>query len=277
MKTKYKNIKYNTHKEAWNDSLRWSTGYFNYLLTRTNNKFFIKKNTERRILLESKLQTNLPLLNDTHLEQLYNYACSLFLKYCFDNYDNSGIQSTPYEKTMLKNLENIISENKDFKSLNIYPYCNPKRHKPVIGCHMPDFLIFGLKEKKYSALVLEVDGDSHVDKYSRDINYYNHLKELGILVIPIPNEKASDQTYLKEVLNHYYRKRSGALDKQSKYCQRLIWAKTIACQMSLDQIDDYCLKNFNLITNLSLESKYIIKLSDCPRIIKKEFILNLNH
>ena len=53
--------------------------------------------------------------------------------------------------------------------------------------------------------------------------------------------------------------------------KRKIWAKTIACQMSLFEIDNLS-KRLGIALNLNQESHEIIKLKSCPRRIKNELI-----
>ena len=142
--------------------------------------------------------------------------------------------------------------------------------KAVIGVHVPDFLLFGMKTKGYSAVVIEMDGDSHVDKSRKDFVYYKHLEELGVFVWSIPNNQARDFNYIKATLLKLRKRRSGSLDAQTRKVKRAVWVKTIANHMSLQEIEAHVHQQFEIRLNLTQEAQALLTLKSCPRNIRKE-------
>ncbi len=268
-------LEHQARNEAKINKARWSHGCFHFLLQRTTTQYNHKTTTHRRQLLESVNNISLPIIDDAMLLSLYRLACFKYLHSCFHKYLNSGFERTYHEKMFLSTLQNIISTNPKFKYLEIYPSSFLSKdlsplQKMVIGIHVPDFLIFGLKHPGYSSVVIELDGDSHIEKYSKDKLYYDHLQELGIFCWSIPNDKVTDESYVTKGLESLYRHRSGALDKQIKKNKREIQCKTIACNLTLQEIESFVEKHFKTALNLRVEASTLFKDPTCPRKIKSE-------
>ncbi len=254
----------------------WKSGAFHFLLQRTEEKYNLKNNKLRRTNLEEYSNTRFPLITDQMLFSLYRYASTKYLNYCKSNYNNySGFSTTPSEKIFLKSIESIIKNNPKLKHLEIYPSNSyikdlPPNFKMVIGNYVPDFLVFGLKIKGFSAVAFEVDGDSHINKHSKDELRNAHLKELKIFTIEIPNNQVNDITYLTNILKKTYRLRNGSFNQQIQRVKRLIWLKTICCQLSLAEIENYIRNNFNVQLNLNDELNILKDRQLIPRKIKHE-------
>lgn len=249
----------------------WEKGCFNFLLQRTENYFHNRKVSSRRIQIEASINKQLPMIDDASLLALYTHACKVFQKQCRIRFIHNGFQRTLPEKLFLNTLQRVILENPTFKYLESYPsWSDSKNFKMVVGTHVPDFVVFGLKHPGYSSLVIEIDGDSHSEKYSKDQLYYDHLRELGIFYWSVPNEKVTDQNYILKGLKGFFRQRSGPLDKQIQRNKRAIWCKTIACHMDLAEIDLFFKEHYAIELNLRNEAIEVIKLKDCPRKIKAE-------
>lgn len=243
---------------------------------RTTDLYHHKKIERRRTQIESQLNQSLPLIQDHILLELYKLACSKYRAKCNSNYDYNGFSKTYPEKVFLNTIETVIKNNPELKYLEIYPSSRFSKdliplNKMVVGNHVPDFLTFGLKSKGYSSIAFEIDGDSHENKYSKDKLYYDHMEEVGICCLSIPNDKVMDQDYILNTLRSLYKKRSGSLDKQIKRNKRLIWTKTISCHLSLEEIENIVLQRFSIQLNLLGEKYILLTRSDCPRKIKAEF------
>lgn len=188
--------------EAEISKITWSKGPYSFLLLRTQEKYSLKANQKRRLLLEQQLNLSFPMITDEMLLALYKYSCQKYLQDCHQKYNfSSGFGSTPSERKFAATLQAIVNANPILKHLEIYPSVEhsndlPSNFKMVIGNYVPDFLIFGLKIKGASAVAIEIDGDFHVEKWSKDELRNAHLKQLKIFTVEIPNEQAADITTL---------------------------------------------------------------------------------
>ncbi len=257
----------------------WDSGAFNFLIQRTQEKYNLKIIKQRRLKNESNSKSEFPAINDKMLLSLYKAACIKYMRECHKKYGcHSGFNSTPQERKFLTNIESIIKCNPKLKHLEIYPSILhskdfPNNFKMVIGNYVPDFIIFGLKVEGASALALEINGDSHLDKYKKDELRSDHLKELKISTLEIPNEKVNDLTFLTDLLMQTYKLRNGSFNDQINRAKRRIWLKTICCQLSFTEIEDHIKNIFFIKLNLLEEVKFLKKDQTTPRKIKME--LNL--
>jgi hypothetical protein len=140
----------------------------------------------------------------------------------------------------------------------------------LVGIHVPDFLVFGIKGLGFSSVAIEIDGDSHAEKCVKDFQKYENLSECDIMTISVPNSKVRDFKYIKGILSEMIRKRSGALDRQIKANKRRIWCKTISCQITLKEIEIFAKNKSGIDLYLVKEAKYLLRESDCPRSIRRE-------
>lgn len=188
----------------------WNEGPFNFLLTRTTEKYDLKSNSARRLHCERHLGVILPQITDEMLLSLYIFACLKYQHRCRHQYGpTSGFYTTKSETDFSRTLQSVIKTHAKLNHLEIYPSEEqskdlPKNFKMVVGNYVGDFLVFGLKGKGSSAVVIEIDGDSHLDKYSKDELRFQHLKELKILTWEVPNAQVNDITFIeKAVLDMY--------------------------------------------------------------------------
>ena len=229
----------------------------------------------RRAAIENVLNLELCPLTDDILKSLYQFACQIFLAKCHLRFEHSGFQKTPSERKLLETIHQVIQDHHEFKHVEIYPSVRhskdfPPKLKMVIGCYVPDLIIFGLKKDGYSGAFIEVDGDSHIYKHRSDMKMYDRLEELGLFPLPIPNEKSTDYGYVLGVFQELSRSRSGALDEQIKRSKRVLWCKTIACNLSLEEIDGFVHANFDISLHMKKEAEALIKISSCPIKLKTE-------
>ncbi len=254
----------------------WCSGAFYFLLERTSEKYALKKIKNRRSNLEHYSNTKFLPITDQMLFSLYQFASQKYLSYCQSNYNNySGFSTTPSERKFLESIESIIKNHPKLKHLEIYPSHNynkkfPSNFKMVIGNYVPDFLVFGLKIRGFSAVAFEIDGDSHTYKFAKDELRSKHLKELKIFTIEIPNNQVNDISYLTNILLKTYRLRNGSFNQQIQRVKRLIWLKTICCQLSLTEIENHIINNFNVQLNLVDELNSLKDRRSIPRRIKNE-------
>lgn len=254
----------------------WNEGPFNFLLTRTIEKYSLKANTARRLQCERLLGSALPQLTDEMLLSLYVFACRKYQQRCRNQYGaTSGFCTTRSESDFSETLQSIIKKHPKLNHLEIYPNNSQSRDlqtnfKMVIGNYVPDFLVFGIKGKGSSAVAIEIDGDSHLDKYSKDELRFQHLKELKIFTWEIPNAQAKDTKFIERALLDMYRLRNGSLNQQIQRVKRMIWIKTIVCQLSLKEIEKYIYQQFLMDLHLEDEATLLVKSDKCPRSIKKE-------
>lgn len=270
-------LEQNAKDEADDLKRSWDHGPFNFLLTRTQEKYKHKATAKRRYSIEQKLNLELPQITDDMLKALYELACHTYQSRCRKWYgNNSGFLRTPSESTFLRTLIEVIKANPKLKHLEVYPSeQHTKDFKPnykmVVGNHVPDFLIFGLKIRKFSAVAIEIDGDSHIERWSKDELRSSHLKELKIFTLEIPNNQANDYKFISEAIFQMYRLRNGSFNTQIQRAKRLIWMKTVACQLSLVEIEEFIKLKYLIQLNLANEAEAILKLSDCPKSIRTEF------
>lgn len=277
---KFKEIKLEqiSKEESQYESYKWNKGCFNFLLQRVGENYIHQKNSQRRLAIESSLNMKLPPIEDHILIELYKYACNKYQKSCNRNFnEHSGFQKTTSEHQFLKTIEAVIKSNPDFKYIEIYPSISfskdlPTNHKVVIGSYVPDFILFGFKTSKASAVVIEIDGDSHINKLQKDLLRDQQLSELRIFTFSVPNEQAQDSTYIHRVFKSLHRKRSGALDKQIQRTKRMIWIKTISCHLSFAEIENFVFERSGVRLNLESEATSLLGLDNCPRKIKVELL-----
>lgn len=256
-------------KESWNRPT------FEFLLGRSIQKYTHKAALNRRRQIESQLNIDLPPITDEMLIKLYLHACSKYQRKCNSTYnEKSGFLRTPQERVFFETLKSILTKHSKLKHLEIYPSPSqssdlPPDFKYVIGNYVPDFVVFGLKTKRSSGIVFEIDGESHSKKYQKDLLRNEHLLELNLFTIEIPNNQATDFDYIESLLLQLFKIRTGSLNRQIQRAKRMIWLKTVSCQLSLSEIESYILTNFQIQLNLILESQMLISHPDCPRTIKK--------
>lgn len=267
-----------TRDEAAGMRIIWKTGAFNFLLSRTQEKYKLKAVGDRRRQLESQLNLKFPEIDDDMLKELYKFACLKYMKRCQQDYGyNSGFGKTPSETAFSKTIATIVKNHPKLKHLEIYPsqeYSKdlPLDFKMVVGNYVPDFIIFGLKHKKSSAVAIEIDGDSHIDKWEKDETRSSHLKQMKLFVFEVQNNQATDLKFLTQALLSLYRLRNGSFNKQIQRTKRGIWVKTISCQMGLSEIEEFVQKTFSIKLNLCKEAQAIVNLDKCPRIIRSELL-----
>lgn len=254
----------------------WNEGPFNFLLARTTEKYHLKSNTSRRNQYECHLGYNLPQITDEMLLSLYVFACHKYQQKCHNQYaTTSGFSTTRSESDFSQTLQSIIKNHPKLNHLEIYPSNKQSKDlqanfKMVVGNYVPDFLVFGIKGKGSSAVAIEIDGDSHLDKYSKDELRFQHLKELKIFTWEIPNAQAKDTSFIEKALLDMYRLRNGSLNQQIQRVKRMIWIKTIVCQLSLKEIEQYIYQQFLIDLHLEDEATLLVKSDKCPRSIRKE-------
>jgi very-short-patch-repair endonuclease len=269
-----------TREEAEETRITWNTGAYYFLLTRTQEKYELKSITTRRIKLERQLNLTLPKINDEMLKALYEFACIKYMKSCQQRYGfSSGFGRTRSEEGFSKTLESIIQNHPKLKHLEVYPSQKYSTDlspdfKMVVGNYVPDFIIFGLKIKKSSAVVIEIDGDSHIDKWHKDELRNNHLRQQKLFTFEVQNGQVSDLKFITEALLKMYRLRNGSFNQQILRAKRHIWVKTICCQLRISEIEDLVQKHFSVQLNLKEETQAIKSQKDCPRIIRNEITSN---
>lgn len=257
--------------------ISWNGGPFNFLLTRTLEKYKHKSVTERRLLVETNHNLKLPQLTDEMLLSLYKFACEKYMRRCRNHFgSSSGFYKTSSEIAFAATLDSMIRQNPKLKHLEIYPSQNhskdlPPNFKMVVGNYVPDFLVFGLKIKGSSAVAIEIDGDSHVDKYSKDELRSKHLKEMKIFPFEVQNDQSKDFKFLSKSILDMYRLRTGSFNSQIRRAKRMIWVKTISCQLELEEIEAFVLSNFNIRLNLKVELMLTATSSACPRTVRREY------
>lgn len=255
---------------------QWSKGAYNFLLLRTLNKYSNLKTRQRREQATAIIKLDLPCITDEILLWLYQKAVDKHSQNCQRLYkDSNGYQDTPSEKLFKKTIQNIIKSNPEYRHLEVYPSDNhskdlPPNQKMTISGFIPDFIVYGIKRRGCTAVCFEINGDSHVYKYEKDLQKEQKLESLGISTWPIENEQVADYKYIQRILSSSIKKRSGALDRQIKRNKRKIWAKTVSCLFSLKEIEELVRDQFGQELNLMAESHELLKMTTCPRIIKKE-------
>ncbi len=257
---------------------QWNKGCHHFILQRTLNEFYRKKTVLRRAQIEKSLTVSLPLITDEMITALFSHASQLYFDRCSARFEHTGFQSTPAERRFLETFKELTKTHIEFKNADIYPtdhYSKQLNRKLVVGCHLPDYVIFGLKMNGYSGLVIEIDGDSHVNKLEKDMITYSHFESLGLYPISIPNEKSTDLQFLYKAMKSMTRKRSGALDKQIHRTKRALWCKTIACNMTLKEIDTFVVEKFGLNLALVDEAHTLFLDSKCPVKVKRELAKEL--
>ena len=268
------NIKDETNTKA----SQWRKGCHHFILQRTLSEFYRKKVALRKSQIEKSLGVCLPIITDEMLTVLFEHASQLYFNKCSARFEHTGFQSTPSERKFLESFKELTKIYPEFKNTEIYPAGHYTKHlnrKLVVGCHLPDYVIFGLKMTGYSGVIIEIDGDSHTNKLEKDMIAYSHFEDLGLYPLSIPNEKATDLQFIYEATKSMTRKRSGALDKQTQRAKRNLWCKTISCNMTLKDIDAYIFEKFGLNLFLSKEARALVLDTKCPVKIKRELLKEL--
>lgn len=272
-------IEQQSKDEAENLRITWNSGPYNFLLGRTQEKYRLKANQKRRVQLEEQLGLRLPMITDPMLLELYKYACQKFMTKCNNKFGHhSGFGQTSSERIFAATIQSIIENNPKLKHLEVYPSQNhsrdlPSNFKMVVGNLVPDFIIAGIKEKRFSLVAIEIDGGSHVDKFSKDELRYAHMEEMMIFSFGLPNEQAGDIEYLTKVMLTMYRIRNGSYNDQINRAKRAIWTKTICCQLSLEEIGEYYKNAYGIELYLNEEVEFLAKNQSTPRKIKKEIAI----
>ena len=119
------------------------------------------------------------------------------------------------------------------------------------------------------AMLFVLFSDSYLTQLSTNTPK-NQLQLFLVLFLKKMNQKTYTPKEKVKILKDLNTTRSGALDKQIQRHKRSIWCKTIACQLSLSDIDEYILDHFDVRLNLAIEGSHIVNLKNCPRIIKSE-------
>lgn len=269
-------LEQNARDESEQLKRTWNEGPFNFLLSRTAEKYSLKANTTRRLQCERHLGYPLPKITDEMLLSLYVFACLKYQQRCRNQFGlASGFYATPSESDFARTLQSIIKKHSKLNHLEIYPSEQqskdlPKNFKLVVGNYVPDFIVFGLKGKSSSAVAIEIDGDSHLDKYSKDELRLRHLKEMKVLTWEIPNTQAKDVTFIEKAVLDMHRLRNGSLNQQIQRAKRSIWTKTITCQLSLKDIENYVRREFLIELHLEKEANFLKSAAHCSRAIKNE-------
>jgi very-short-patch-repair endonuclease len=254
----------------------WSLAPYNFLLQRTQEKYELKANQPRRQRLELDSGMRFPAIEDEVLKSLYKLACEKYMKRCQSEYEtHSGFSKTPSEILFASTFNSIITNNPKLKHLEIYPSSQfskdlPANFKMVVGNYVPDFLVFGLKNQRSAAVAIEIDGDSHIRKWQKDELRSSHFESSKIFSFSIQNDQVLDTAYLTKALLALYRLRNGSLNSQILRAKRGIWIRTVACQLTLSDIEDYVAAQFSIQLNLREEAKALVQLNSCPRAVKKE-------
>lgn len=266
-----------TKDETKNLKKYWKSGPFHFLMNRTEEKYYLKANLKRLSSLDKDFLSLFPVFDDSHLKELYFYACNKYQKKCTEKHENTGFAPTYYEEQFLASLLKLIKQLSKLKHIEIYPSLthSPDFHpglKMVIGNYVPDFIIFGLTTKGFTAITVEINGDAHLNKFSKDLLRSVQLEEIDIAQMEIPNNKAKDLAFIKDFMNSTYRPRNGSFNDQIRRLKRKIWVKTIVTQLTIDEIETFIAAKFNYQLNLYKEIHLLKKTLLCPRIIKKELV-----
>lgn len=276
----YLPLEENARTESEKLYAQWNRGCYRFILERTANYYNRVATSNRRKIVEDKIGLNLPPITDTMLCALYSYSMKRFKSTCFERFQHSGFEMTSSERQFQRTLETVLTNLGYTNQVEVYPSEAhskdfPAQTRLVAGVHAPDFLIFGLKQKGFSSIAIEIDGDSHIHKASKDFQKYANLEQLGILALSVPAEKASDSAFIESIVRDLSRKRSGALDKQIASNKRKIWCKTIACHLSLSDVEEFVITHFRVELKLIAEAEVLANIVSCPREIKRELQANL--
>jgi very-short-patch-repair endonuclease len=254
----------------------WNQGPYNFLLHRTLNFYHRSKTRALRDEVSSKIGNYLFPITDDLLLSLYEHACKKYQAFCKFKYsNNSGFMKTNSEIKFIETIESVLRDHPEFKGIEIYPsYSHSKdvnkMMKMVVGNHVPDFILFGIKTKGSSGVALEIDGDSHIAKYEKDLLKDNHLQEMKLFTFSIQNDQVRDYNHILKCLKEMYKVPSGALNNQIQQAKRMIWAKTIACNLTLTEMDQYVWDRYGINLYLEKQALEMGKLNKCARNIKKE-------
>lgn len=251
---------------------QWNKGCYKFLLQRTSDYFDRQATSQRRGKVEHALGLSLPALTDQMLSYLYDYTARDFRRFCARSYEHTGFQMTTTEKKFASSVAMAIQEIRGGTNLEIYPSLIPSTEisRMLIGVHVPDFIFFGLKQKGFAAIAIEIDGDAHVYKAQKDFQKYRNLEALGILTLSIPNEKVQDLDFIRNLLKGLKQKRTTAFRHQLASTKRKIWCKTIACHLSLSDVEALIKSKFDVDLGLLAEAAILKEFECCPRDIQKE-------
>ncbi len=101
---------------------RWSNPTYDFLHSRTIQKYNHQSTLKRRHDLENILKVQLPSISDEILIQLYLHACSKYQRKCNTHFNlSSGFLKTPNEIQFLNTLNLIIKKYSKLNHLEIYP------------------------------------------------------------------------------------------------------------------------------------------------------------
>ena len=266
-KNEYENIKKNLRKS-----------YFCFIERLSEEKFY-KKGTQQKIDLIRQLNPSIKLckIPDKVLEKLYSQIVNKYRSEVLKKHISSGFEFTCYERMCLKNIEDIIEESKrKYSKVVLYPTVSKlkSKQKLVIGPHIPDIVLSGLSDVGYAMTIIEVDGFSHENKTKKDAHYYRTMKDLGIHVYQIYNDKANDYAYIGKVIGalRTHKKKSWILKEQR--CWRRIWLYTISYHLPVEELEKFLNREG---VEIDLKQCFIemSRLENCPRKIKKEARANM--
>lgn len=272
------NIEQQGKDEAESLKISWSNGPYNLLLSRTTEKYKHKATAERRRSIEVSQNVILPQITDKTLLSLYEHACEKYMRRCHRQPGGyTGFSTTPSENKFAEALNFIIGKNPTLRHLEVYPSQSRSKDlrpgfKMVVGNYVPDFVVFGLKTNGCSAVAIEIDGNAHVYKYAKDEVRSAHLKEMKIFPFEVQNDQSTDIAYLTSAILSLYRLRNGSFNRQILRSKRMIWTKTIACQLSLKEIEELVLQLEGTHLHLNLEAHEIAKTHTCPRKMRAELL-----
>lgn len=270
-----------SREEAEEKRITFNSGAINFLLSRTQEKYRLKAVSTRRQNIELLLDCKFPEINDDILNELYQFACVRHMNRCRRDYGaSSGFLKTSSETVFARTLSAIIQNNPKLKHLEIYPSLEyskelPPGFKMVVGNYVPDFIVFGLKDKRTSGVAIEIDGDSHIDKAEKDQLRCTHFRQLKLFTWEIPNNQASDFKFISESMMSLYRLRNGSFNYQILRAKRGIWVKTISCQLTFSDIEEFVQQGFSIQLRLRDEAQAMLAAHDCPRKIRSE-LLNID-
>lgn len=190
-------------READELDVNWPKGYFHFFCSRTKDEYKRKATSARRKEAETKIGLRCPMIDDKVLKSLFLYVNEQNYRAMSRRFPKRNpFRITPSERVFLETLNKAIDENPDFQALKVVPRNAKEWEKWSIGRHVPDVLILGIKPKKgFSAVIIEVMGGAHEEKWKKDELFFKHMDELGIVVFHIYNEKVRDVEYVRRTFS----------------------------------------------------------------------------
>lgn len=259
------------NEEAHAIQVKWERTPFEFFKTRyiSNYEKPITKNKRKKIELETGLK--FPAITSDQLDVLYKKVVHEYENQT-KNLATNGFDQTKYEKIFLKNLNKAKNDLKKMAKVDIYP-ATETSVKIVVGPYILDFILFGITQKGYSALCLEVDGGIHLAKAQKDDIRNAHLASLGILTYSIQNPFALDSNFTLKFLSDEVLRDISKHKDQTERILSNIKLFTVAYHWSLQRIEVEYRSMFGENLNLRKELEMFADKRDCPRKIKKEWAL----